>query len=160
MTINIDNVGPKLVLGVGVALTAIGTFDIYKSHKLLKKFGIAMENIEEKTDIQVEKEVIDKAVNNLVDKKYKETVKEMTEEITNNKLKDIDTQIHDEVKKVVDEQKEEIKPKVNEAFKKKIDKLDIDDIKTDVLMDIKDESRRYLRSRINGMTSRNFMGLL
>jgi hypothetical protein len=159
-TIRIDNVTSLLLTGLGVAALGVGILNIHKANKVLEKVDMSVDEIAKKTEIEVERTFIDNTVTNLVEKRYDDTVKSITKDVTAIKLDDIDKKIHDAVEKAVDEQLEELKPMVEEKLKKKLKAIDIDDVKADVLSEIKDESRLYLRRKINGITSRNFMGLL
>lgn len=159
-TIRIDNFSNLLLTGLGLTALGVGVLNIRKANKVLEKVDMCVDEIAKKSEIEVKQEFIDNVVTNLVEERYDDTVKSITKNVTNNKLNDIDKKIHDSVEKVVDEQLEDLKPMVEEKLKKKLKAIDIDDVKADVLSEIKDESRMYLRRKINGLTSRNFMGLL
>lgn len=130
----IDRIGALGIFGGFVGL-AYGYFQYKSNKKTAQKLDMAIEEMSQKLPIDIEKAVIEKAVQKAVDREVRSSV-----QLTSSELKDgIRNDMKAKIQKDVDEAYGDLKGDVEEHIKRQVSAIDIDGLKSDIKQEVKDE---------------------
>ena len=135
------------VLGIVLGLFGIG-YSVYKEKKteeLAKKLDLSVEDVANKTPVQVQQSLIDKAVDIAVDR----AVDNMARSAVADVKSDFHLEIEKQVGKAVTEVTAMIRGKVSDEAKDQLDHIDKDMIVKDATRKIVDELRIEGRKELN-----------
>ena len=131
----------------GFALVAAGcsVYAAFKSHRMAKKLGKSMEELEGMTDIQVSQQMVEEATQEAVQK----AVKTETDAAATRIVRDIYQDMYKEVRKLVKEGckniQETVEKEIRDKYTAELKYMDIDDLKAE----IKEEVKKATQERIN-----------
>lgn len=123
MSINLN--GKELGIAgiiIGVVGTAYGIWREKKSNDLAKKLDTTLTNLENKTEVNISQDVVNKAVKNAVERHASAAAKRAADQVGENIRDDMDSMIRKDVDRVYSE----LKGKVSDRVDEEIDNLDFD----------------------------------
>ena len=123
MSINLN--GKELGIAgviIGVAGTVYGIWREKKSNDLAKKLDTTLTNLENKTEVNISQDVVNKAVKNAVERHASAAAKRAADQAGENIRDDMDSMIRKDVDRVYSE----LKGKVSERVDEEINNLDFD----------------------------------
>lgn len=108
---------------------------VYKAFKVTKDVDTTISNISEKIPVQIEKDILEKATKEAVSAEVSRRVAFASEQV----YSDAKSEIKEAVDKEVSKQKDGMALEVKKEIERKIAKIDIDDLKKEVISDAKDK---------------------
>ena len=140
---------------VGIGSLAWSTYQNRKANKQLsdtsKKLDLSISDVAGKTPVEVQKSLVDKAIDIAVNRAVTSAASEAVSGIKRDMNSEIEKQVRGEVNKI----SSEIKEKVSEEAKNKLDNIDKDVIVREATKKIANElvpeGRKELRHRLDGI---------
>lgn len=140
----------------GAAGVAFGAYNYYQNRKMQKERDDLLNTLAEKIDISVSEirdignvDISEKLIKAAVDQASKEAVSSYAEQVR----KDILADMHAECWKAVEDLKESVRDDVKKTLEAKAKKVTIEDIKRDVVDKCTEDSKRYIRTEMDEITS-------
>lgn len=140
-TFNFDGMG-ALGIGLGIAGTLFAAWQGKKTSDMARKLDISVKSLAKKTPVQVSQDIVNKAVKTAADKKANEAVTRSINSITSGMKESMSKKITTDVNNTYDSIKENI---VNDTMKK-VEKWDMQNMRTEVKAMVVDKAFNKLRS--------------
>ena len=143
---NLKNVS----LYFSIASLAVSGIMLYVASKIAKKIDDDSLTLSEKIPVAIEDEIIKNAVNERVEREVKKKVSSASEDV----YKEVHGEIRDAVLKEVANEKKNIADNVKSEIEKKINGIDIDDLRREVISKAKDKVAEKFDGDLNGILDR------
>lgn len=139
------------IFGLALGLLATG-YAVYQTNKLSKttsKLDMSIADVESKTQIDIDQSIVDKALQNAVDKKVERAASEAVAAVKS----DFHQTIYSAVKKEVDEQYTRISDEVGEKVTKEIEGITKEKISNSIQTRLQPELKKYGENKIDQMVA-------
>lgn len=138
-------------VAVGIGLLGIGY--ALGQHKKLDdistKLNKTIKAIAEESEIEIQDSIVDTAIQQAVDRAVSDTVDTAVAKATRKIERDIETDIHAQVSREIKLQYSDIKKNVAHEVEKKISRIDIDDLKAEIVEKAKEAAAEKLESSMD-----------
>lgn len=130
----IDRFGALGIFG-GLVGLAYGYFQYKNAKKTAEKLDLAIDEMSQKLPIDIEKAIVEKAVQKAADREVRSSILRTSSELKDGIRDDMDAKI----RKDVEEAYGDLKGDVRDHIKKEVSAIDIDGLKSDIKQEVKDE---------------------
>lgn len=134
---------------VGITVYSIATTK--KLNRLANKFGIAVDQISNVSEIDIPQHVIDEAMNQAVQKAADKQVRIAATAITNS----ISADMRKEIKVLVDDASKDLKRDVEDEMRRQVKNVDISDIKKDVVKELKESAEKRMNEELDDIIEKH-----
>lgn len=145
---------------LGAAGAAFGAYNFYQNRKIIKERDDLIKTLSDKIDVSVETiknnadfDISEKLIKAAVLQASREQVKEYAEHGAQDVRNEVVADIHNECWKAVQDLKDDVKPEVQKTLENKAKKVTIEDIKNAVIDKCTEDSKRYIRTEMDEITS-------
>jgi len=124
-------------LGILTGLFGIGYgyLQMRKMKKTAEALDLSIEEMSKKIPVDIEKAVLDKAIQKAADREVRSSVQTTSQAIIKSAREDMSKKIREEVSGAY----EEIKGGVHDQIHREVSEIDIDEMKSDIKQEVKDE---------------------
>lgn len=151
------NIDGTSVLGFvfGLAGIAFGIWQAKKADDIAKKIDAFIEDIDEKTPVEVKEEIVNKAIEKAVAREVKSAVSRTADRIHDDSMKEIKTQVGEAVENEKDAVKERVKTRVKDI----VNSIDQEEFEADMKKEAKKIMIEKFNKTLNSLTG-EFKGRL
>ena len=125
----------KIALYLSLAACGGMAFVVYKALKITKDVDVTIGNIAEKIPVEIEKDILEKATKEAVTMEVSRRVAFASQQV----YSDAKSEIKEAVNKEVSKQKDDMALEVKKEIEKKVAKIDIDDLRKEVISEAKEK---------------------
>lgn len=139
------------VIGIGIICNTMDHYDTVEA--ISKKLDLSMKDLKGMSKLEIKDAIVEKAVRDVAYSVAKEAVYTKANSIANNLQTSMRNDIDKKVGSCVSKMYESMKGDVEKAVRRKIDKIDIDDIKNKLVDRIEDKVSDAVEDKIDDILS-------
>lgn len=151
------NIDGTNILGflIGLAGVAFGLYQAKKNDDIVKKIDASIEDIDEKTPVEVKEEIVNKAIEKAVAREVKNAVSRTADRIHDDSMMEISKQVNE----AIEDEKSAIKERVKIRVKDIVNGIDQEEFEADMKKEAKKIMIEKFNKTLNGLTG-EFKGRL